>query len=432
MRYFTKMAAVAAALSAPVGASAQVFGDLQDFRPFTQEGVNVFEPWLDTTDDPFDGFRLYLGASFAQQFQALDHTNTATPVDVDGVNRNELIDLGWGFNLATANLNLGAQLADGVRVHLVTYLSSRHHPEAWVESGYLLVDEMPFLDSSGIDRLMEHLTFRLGHFAINYGDAHFRRTHNGNAMHNPFVGNLIMDAFTTEIGGEVYVSHGSGLLAMAAVTGGEIRGAVENPDERSPSFYGKLGFDRVLSDDLRIRLTGSAYTTSKSINNTLYFGDRAGSRYYLVVEPVGAQVSSNFTSGRINPVLHDEVTAFVVNPFVDLGSLELFGNFEWADGKLDTETAERSWNQYAGDLVYRFLDDDAYVGMRYNTVEGTLPFATDEVSADRIQVAAGWYPNEYILLKAEWVSQTYEGFPATDIRNGAEFDGFMIEGVVSF
>ena len=38
---------------------------------------------------------------------------------------------------------------------------------------------------------------------INYGDAHFRRSDNGNAIYNPFVGNYIMDAFTTEIGGEV-------------------------------------------------------------------------------------------------------------------------------------------------------------------------------------------------------------------------------------
>ena len=53
--------------------------------------------------------------------------------------------------------------------------------------------------------LMQIATLRVGHLEINYGDAHFRRSDNGNALYNPFVGNYIMDAFTTEIGGEVYL-----------------------------------------------------------------------------------------------------------------------------------------------------------------------------------------------------------------------------------
>ena len=52
---------------------------------------------------------------------------------------------------------------------------------------------------------MKYVTLRVGHFEINYGDAHFRRTDNGNAMYNPLVGNYILDAFTTEIGGEAYL-----------------------------------------------------------------------------------------------------------------------------------------------------------------------------------------------------------------------------------
>ena len=75
---------------------------------------------------------------------------------------------------------------------------------------------------------------------INYGDAHFRRSDNGNAIYNPFVGNYIMDAFTTEIGGEVYLKPAS-VIAMGAVTGGEIRGTVLTPGQRGPTFIGKLG-----------------------------------------------------------------------------------------------------------------------------------------------------------------------------------------------
>src|SRR5262249_8736260 len=152
---------------------------------------------------------------------------------------------------------MNAQLARGIRVQLTSFLSSRHHNETWVKDGYLLIDGSPWAVPA-LDKLMEVLTLRVGHFEINYGDMHFRRTDGGEGLFNPLVGNLIMDAFTTEIGGEVYARR-NGLLAMAAVTGGEVRGTVLKPENRSPAFMGKLGFDRQVAPGLRTRLTGSVY-----------------------------------------------------------------------------------------------------------------------------------------------------------------------------
>ncbi|NNF04257.1 MAG: hypothetical protein HKN17_07305, partial [Rhodothermales bacterium] len=234
---------------------------LQFMRPYDARGINFFESPKDM--QAYDGFEIYWGAAFTQQFQALSHENEAEGED------NQLLELGNGFNLATANLFLGAQLAEGVQVNVITYLSSQHHPEAWVEGGYLQVDALPMLNSEAIDNLFEYVTLRVGHFEINYGDAHFRRTDNAQAIYNPFVGNMIMDSFATEIGGELYVKS-NGLFGMVGITGGEIKGSVVRPDDRAPSFYGKVGFDRQLNDDVRARLTGSVYTTSKSLNNTLY------------------------------------------------------------------------------------------------------------------------------------------------------------------
>ena len=48
--------------------------------------------------------------------------------------------------------------------------------------------------------LFEIVTVRVGHMEINYGDAHFRRSDNGNAMYNPFVGN---ERLQTEIAARV-------------------------------------------------------------------------------------------------------------------------------------------------------------------------------------------------------------------------------------
>ncbi len=114
-----------------------------------------------------------------------------------------------------------------------------------MKDGYLLIDGSPWAVPQ-LDQIMKYVTLRMGHFEINYGDMHFRRSDNGEAMFNPLVGNLIMDAFTTEIGGEIYVRR-SGLMAMGAVTGGEVRGQVLKPEQRSPSYMGKAGFDRQLT-----------------------------------------------------------------------------------------------------------------------------------------------------------------------------------------
>ena len=403
---------------------------IQHMRPQDKRGINVFEA---PKDDgvPYTGFRLDLGAAFTQQFQGLDHENTAAPNVVDGINKNQLIDIGKGFNTAVANLYLNAQVAPGIRVAMTTYLSSRHHNETWVKDGYMLVDASP-IESDLLDNIFEYVTIKAGHFEINYGDAHFRRSDNGNAVYNPFVGNYIMDAFTTEIGGEVYFRR-NGLMAMASVTGGEIKGNLATPDDRSPAFIGKLGVDRKLNETARVRLTGSVYTNSKSPGNTLFGGDRAGSRYYYVLENTTSTLNGNFTSGLINPGFRYKVTAFQLNPFVKVGGAEFFGVLEKAQGRAKTEVEEREFTQLAGDVVYRFLQDErAYLGARYNRVEGQLAGMTTDVSVDRTALAGGWFITPSILMKGEYVNQKYNDFPLADIRNGGNFKGFVVEGVVAF
>ena len=402
---------------------------MQHFRPLDRRGINMFE----TPKEPgveYTGFKLDWGAAFTSQVQNLSHSNTAQPNIVNGVNLNQLADIGFGFNNATANLSLNAQLARGIRVQLTSYLSSRHHNETWVKDGFLLVDASP-IDIKPLNKLMEKVTLRVGHFEINYGDAHFRRTDNGQAMYNPFIGNLIMDAFTTEVGGEAYLRH-KGFLAMGSITGGEIRGTVLSPGQRSPTLIGKLGYDRQMNERLRVRMTGSFYHTDKSMSNTLYGGDRAGSRYYYVVENVASTESAQFTSGMINPGFRNEVTAVQINPFVKYGGLEVFGVFEQSEGKATAEAARRTFNQQAVDVVYRAFDDYVYLGGRYNRVKGRLAGFTEDVEADRWQFGGGIFLMNSILMKLEYVTQEFKGYPVTHVRNGGKFNGFIAEGVVAF
>jgi hypothetical protein len=402
---------------------------IQYLRPQDRRGLNVFE----TTKAPgaeFKGFTMDFGAAFTSQVQNLEHRTTALPNMVNGVNANQLADIGFGFNNSTANVNLHAQLAPGIRVQLTSYLSSRHHNETWVKDGYIQIDQSP-IDWAPAKMLFEIVTLKVGHMEINYGDAHFRRTDNGNALYNPFVGNYIMDAFTTEIGGEAYLKTGP-VFAMAAIMGGEIRGTVLTPGQRGPAYVGKAGYDKQMTDDLRVRLSGSMYTTKKALSNTLYGGDRAGSRYYWVMENTAATESAQFTSGLINPGFKNKVTAIQVNPFVKFRGAEVFGVFERAEGKANTEAVERVWRQYAMDAVYRFLPDEkVYVGVRYNRAKGDL-VGMPGVGADRWQIGGGWFVLPGLLAKAEYVDQKFFGYPTANIKNGGRFKGFMLEGVVAF
>ncbi len=406
---------------------------LQYFRPRDISGLNMFEPPKEDAET-FEGRKLFWGFGFAQQFQGLQHRNTADPkpftVGTSTVNANQLIEIGNGFNNANANLYLDAQIARGMRIALTAYLSSRHHTETWVKDGYLQIDASP-VDIDALKAVMEHLTLRVGHFEVNYGDAHFRRSDNGNSFFNPFVGNLLMDAFTTEIGAEVYARTG-GFLAMAGVTGGEIRGQVQKPNERSASYLGKLGYDRQFTEALRMRLTGSFYTNKQAVNSTLYTGNRAGSRYYSVLENTQSTESAQAWSGDIQPGFPNRVTAWVVNPFIKVRGLELFGNIEQAKGRKTGELTDRTWNQVAGEGLYRLLDEKLYVGGRYNVADGTLAGITGELKVERMQVAGGWFVTPNLLAKIEVVRENYLRFPVSDIRNGGRFDGFMIEGAVNF
>jgi len=176
-----------------------------------------------------------------------------------------LIPLGTGINLPTANLNINAVIADGIEVNLTAYLSSRHHVDTWVKGGYLLIDKLPFIKSEFITRAMDYLTFKVGVMELNYGDAHFRRSDNGHVISNLFVGNYVMDAFTTAPAFEALYRN-KGILLMGAITTGNLDPTLVGYNSitkvytpyniaKELAFYWKAGYDKQVNDNLRVRAT---------------------------------------------------------------------------------------------------------------------------------------------------------------------------------
>jgi hypothetical protein len=442
--------AAIAALSFSFPAMAQE--GMQYFRPNDKSGINVFETTKSDTT-VFKKMKVKVGGNFEQSFQTLRDQNTAVAVTKTGFNGNvnSLTPLTNGFDLAMANLNIDGQLADGIRVSLSLYLASRHHEETWVKGGYVQVDKLTFLHSGLIDDIMKSVTIKVGQFDDDYGDQHFRRTDGGNTIYNPFIENYIMDEFATEIGAEVYYHHKSGLFAMGGITNGELNptvvaatkidSATGQVNKYPPALHGKLGYDKQLTKDARIRLSGSFYTVHSANSNTLFGGDRTGSHYYYVMEnpnvaagtSISNEVDYSAFSGRYNPGYSEEVNTFMLNLFMKYRGLEFFGTYENAEGRAITEFTQRQTTQYAADLIYRFTrKENFWVGVRYNSVTGTMQGVNQDITINREVASLGWFVTRNIMLKAEYVNQVYQNYAATNILNGGKFDGTVIEASIGF
>lgn len=391
--------------------------------------------------EDFNDVKVRVGGDFALQYQGLSHHADSA-----------LIPLGTGFNLPTANFNLEADLAKGMRVRLETYLSARHHNEAWVKGGYLLIDELPFLHSEFVDRIMDKVTIIVGDMEINYGDAHFRRSDNGHVITNPFVGNYIMDAFTTAPALEVMYRN-NGLLAMGALSTGQLRQDLVLFNATTSQYtaydthkelggYWKLSYDKNFTENIRARLSVSGYHMPKNNHrNTLYGGDRTGSRYYLVMNrqtfsATDVDIKSNHLNTYFSPGAATKTNAYMINLFSRVYGFEFFGTYEIASG-LYTPPAykEFKFNQIAVEGLYRFgKDEQFFVGARYNTVTGNKdnanPASVDQ-TVDRIQVGAGWFLLKSTVVKLEYVTQNYKKFRA-DFGDDAGFKGIMFEAAISF
>lgn len=406
---------------------------IQYSRPNNQKGMHVFEPSKEDTVG-YDGFKLQIGGAFTQGFQALSHEN-------DTLNNaaNKLYPMSAGFNLAAANLNFDVQLGDGIRVFLENYMASRHHNEFWVKGGYIQIDKLPMFNNP--EWFTKYVRVKIGHMEINYGDQHFRRSDGGNTIFNPFAENYIMDQFTTEIGGEVYLFPVKGLTAMLGMTGGLISNNIfdysTNPagqvQKKNPAILAKLAYDNT-AGDLRYRLSASMYYNSETPRSTLFAGDRTGSNYFGVIERTTFAAKDNFTSGRFNPYPSlNSVTAIIINPFIKYKGAELFATYEIVNGKAISEADDRTTTQIGVEGVYRFLaNEQLFIAARYNLLTARLAGYTEDISIDRLTFAAGWFPTKNLLLKGEYVVQNYNDFKPAQIQTGANFSGFVVQAVVGF
>ena len=370
-------------------------------------GQQFEQPKLDPST--FEDVKVKVGGDFAIQLQMLDHE-----ADV------ELIDLKNNFNLPTANLSLITDLAPGIQLHMNTYLSSRHHNEAWVEGGYLLIDNMPFLPAA--DNIMKYITIKAGVMMPDYGDAHYFRSTNASVLNNPFVGNWVMDAYTTNPGLEV-MFRDKGFLALVGANNGRMNYGRGGDLGDDLVFNWKLGYDKNINEDLRVRATLSGYHVGEGHSGSyLWGGDRGGARYYNVMQTADAE-GDNFRSGRWDPNSgQTEMNSYMANLFVKFQGLEVFGIYENMKGVRNE--ADQHFTQTAVQALYRI--GSFYLGTRYNHVSNN-----DGSEVNRTNFGGGWNMTKNVLVKLDYVNQKYDG-PAHGEIDGGKFNGLVLEAAISF
>jgi hypothetical protein len=208
-----------------------------------------------------------------------------------------------------------------------------------------------------------------------------------------------------------------------------------------PAVLGKIGFDKQLNKDFRFRLTGSFYNLNSGNSNTLMSGDRTGSHYFDVMEnqlvanntTLSDANDYNFTSGRVSPGFSEAIHTFMGNLFLKYQGLEFFGTFENATGRSIAETSNRWATQTAADVIYRFPQgtENFWLGVRLNSLKADM-LGIGDVTVNRTAGSFGWFLTHNIMMKIEYVHQTYDGYPTTNILNGGKFQGFNAEASIGF
>ncbi|MFQ5569556.1 MAG: hypothetical protein ACE5G0_07765 [Rhodothermales bacterium] len=375
--------------------------------------------------------KVKIGLQSAVTYQALDQQ------DDDGA----LPEIANGFQNALGNLIGDFEVFDGGRAHVAMFISSKHHTEMWGYEGYFEMTKLPEWMNLGQfgEFYNEHLQLKAGQMTIDYGDGLLYRSINGNVYNNDLVGNPVPSPALTTLGVEGRVNFGPANLLLG-LSNGTTKGDIN--EGHGTAIHGKAW---VTPLDGKVRLAASFYTVDHSGNGTGYpnggtksylyaFGDRAGSMYNIWNGPDGGQLS--FGKGQ-------DVFAYQFDGRVDLGRFVLYGaygSFKDADTNgtngEDAGDPEERWT-YAMATARVNLTDWLYVAGRYSTAHcGTFNSEDADGRLNRFQVGAGFFLYKGVLVKAEYVKQTTDGFTDGYVNNRTNlslnpgFDGFVLQTAV--
>ena len=380
--------------------------------------------------------KLYLGVHTVGTVQAL------TQEDVFVADGTELGELEPGFQTAWGNLEARGVFGENEEIEMFfdLYIASRPHPSTtYGHEGWLLIRGVPenLEGMRFLTPLFEHVSFKVGHFEVDYGDHRHRRSDNADVQDNPFIGNFVVDPEMVEVGAEVFSKPGAfnWLVGLSSGTNTE-----DFREGRGNAFHGKVWTQ--VPEPLRVAL--SYYTVDHSDNSAvfgqgsrtaLFAANRGGGRY-------GGVFGGGNQPGQVTPANGQDLTAWQLDALWDRDPVELYLSYgSTKDSDINGSapgSPEEEWDYYAADFVWRFTDA-LYTGLRFSGADATtVGGVPTDGSVQRLQAVVGFWLTEHFLAKVELVTEEMKDFQEGIAVSGIQawkdpsFSGAVAEVSFSF
>lgn len=378
-----------------------------------------------------NGYELHMEVHTVGRLQAMDQSNVRlAPRTGPAQDPGELSDA--GLQHAIGNLGWRLFYEDYYEVFFDVTIASRVHADKlWGHQGYILLKRMPE-DSliPGANVLLDHVDIKAGQFVIDFGNEVHRRSLNADVQRNPLIGNAVVSPHATEAGIEIIHQNERGFGAMIGTGNGV---ATENFSEGARfSYRGKVWAEL---PTVPVELAASYYRASHGGSvmrgANLFRTERLGGAYAGIWGDGGAP--GQVTIGNGTDI---EAVQFDIGWHPE-GRLDLTGFFGYAD---DTNVGGREeWFYYGVTGKVYLIEDAVYTAVRYSAADARK-FAGDSSNdgrIDRLQVGAGAWLFEGLLLKVEYVYQRARDFDhgtmsGVELARNPEFQGVIAEFSFSF
>ncbi len=387
------------------------------------------------------GGKVKAGGYMAQHWQ--------TAIEVDGTAANALdTSADSGF----ARLRFGFWFAGQITEDFSFFVELAEEPNDQGDGNYQITQDLAWVDY----KVNEAVTFRVGNVVettmnfIRYSDG-------GSVQGNPLIGNGSNDMITA--------AEGVWLLGSHQVALGTLDW---NATLTKPSFFGDASKDSGYDYGFRSSLVtnsgfgiGAGYFKTTGDANcptpttcTLSDGGAFGSLIGLGdgdnYDFGSKTLNGRLTQAGIIPGISADIWQIdVMYSGNDIGMpLTLHGfygqgedDYSWAGGSFvstpTTFSTTDAEQDFWGIFARLDLSDKVYLATRYTASSNETSGVVGDNELERIQVGGGWWVDDGVLIKAEYVKQE-EGNVSGGGRctfagaSACEWDGFVLEGSVSF
>jgi len=384
--------------------------------------------------------KFFLGLHTVARFQAITQENVFVLSDGEFV---EPVKLGAGAQTSFANLEFRINLSDDIVVFFDGLLATQRHPTRWWGgNGYIYFRRMPensFL--STFNGIFNYIDLKVGNFNADFGDEWYRRSMNGDVQRNPLVGTPVVSTMGTEPGFEIIHKRPRYGLMVGAGTGAPEQ---DMADDRNYSFRSKAW----VSPFQNMYVSGSFYTTDHGAGvargTNLFRRERLGGSYASVWNFHNDGSGGGEGPGQVRIGDGKELDAFQFDltwrpiPTTHFKAHYGLANASGPNPVFNTDVGTEEWSYYGADIT-QYVHPSVYLAARYSEADASSFGDVAAGSVNRLQIGAGAWITDGMLLKLEYVSQAASGWDEgtvgvanfVDVGRDPKFSGIIFEASFS-